>query len=273
MAARFPQSASSVAYQIKAAYSSKILAIYWAASADSVHRLYPGDTATTILTRATSGAGFNATDGRITGTVSGASGVYFSDSKSGGLGTTEAGPLTYIASYWGDLFNGGGNAWLFGNATPMDTFNDHTSAKVSSYSIDLVRKGAVTLTLSSAIGIADDVAAWVVLGYRYDPADGTAQHRLWNNGTELTAQRANGASGISGTIGATATPFIFGGTVAGTGNTKLEGECWIVGKDISDADMAAITANPSIVIELASGGGGGSKTGITYFYQRGNRNV
>lgn len=256
MAARFPQSATSIAYRIKPAYAGKVLAIYWPASADAVHRLYPGDNATTILTRSTSGAGFNATEGRITGNVVGASGVYFADSRTGGLGTTEDGPLTYIGSYFGDLFNGApaGGVWLFGCGTPMDIFNDRTAAKANSYGIDMVRRGAATLTMGSAISMADDVPALCTLAYRLDPSDTTAHHRIWANGAEVTSMRATGVPSSGLTVGATASPFRFGGTMVGSGNTKMEGECWIVGTDLSDAQLSAITADPSIVIEPYSAG-------------------
>lgn len=250
MAARFPQSASSVAYKIKAAYSSKVLAIYWAATADSVHRLYPEDTATTILTRATSGAGFNATDGRITGTVTG-TGEHFSDSKTGGLGTTESGSLTYIASYYGDLFNGIGQTWIMGCVAPMDVFANRQSLKVSSsYNISFVRPGGAIG--SNAAGGNNNVAAFMVFGMRHVAADPTARYRSWANGAELTGVRSSSAPSSSVTVGDASNALRFGGTAAGTGNTRMEGECWIVATDLSDAEMDAITADPSIVIEEAA---------------------
>lgn len=63
MAARFPQSTTSVAYRIKPAWASKIHVLYWAADADKLHRLRSGDSATTILTRSASGCTFDATNG------------------------------------------------------------------------------------------------------------------------------------------------------------------------------------------------------------------
>lgn len=245
MAARFPQSATSVAYRIKPAYSAKVLAIYWAATADSVHRLYSSDTATTIITRSTSGAGFNSTDGRITGNF-GTS--VFTDSKTGGLGTTEDGSLTYIASYYGDLFNGVSNTWFIGCNAPMDTFNNKQSLRVdSTYNVSFVRSGSAVG--AHAAGGSDDVAAYMVVGLRHVAADPTARYRAWANGAELTGVRSTSAPSSTAIVGDSSNALRFGGAALGTGNTKLEGECWIVATDLSDAEMDAITADPSIVIE------------------------
>lgn len=247
MAARFPQSSTSVAYRIKTTYSSKVLAIYWAATADSVHRLYSADTASTILTRSTSGAGFNATDGRITGNYGTA---VFSDSKTGGLGTTEDGSLTYIASYYGDLFNGASNTWFMGCNTPMDVFNDKQSMRVdSNYNVNFVRSGGAIGT--NAAGGSDDVAAYLCVGLRHVAADPTARYRAWANGAELTGVRTTSSPSSTAIVGDASNALRFGGTALGTGNTKLEGECWIVATNLSDAEMDAITADPSIVIETA----------------------
>lgn len=252
MAARFPQSAAPIAYRIASAWASKILAVYWPASADSVHRLYPGDNTTVLVTRAASGAGFNVSEGRITGNVRGAGGVYFSDSKSGGFGATEADALTYIASYHGDLFAGVGDPWVFGCATPMDTFNNVMSCKGNNYTLDLVRPNASVGSLASNMGAGDDVPGWMTFGLRHAPADPVARYRTWANGAELAGIRNTGAPPSSVTVGAPATPFRFGGTATAAGNTRMEGECWIVGAALTDSDMAAITANPSILIEPAS---------------------
>jgi hypothetical protein len=247
MPARFPQSATSVAYRIKTAYASKVLAIYWAATADSVHRLYSADTATTILTRATSGAGFNSTDGHITGTVGGA-GIHFSDSKTGGLGTTEDAALTYIASYYGDLFNGVGETWVMGCAAPMDVFASKQSMKVATaYNIGFIRSGGTIG--GNAAGGNNNVPAYMVFGLRHVPADPTARFRAWANGAELTGVRTTSAPTSTAAVGDASNALRFGGTAAGTGNTRMEGECWIVATDLSDAEMDAITADPSIVIE------------------------
>ena len=247
MAARFPQSATSVAYRIKSAYSSKVLAIYWAATADSVHRLYSADTASTIITRSTSGAGFNATDGRITGNFGTA---VFEDSKTGGLGTTEDASLTYIAAYYGDLFNGASNTWAIGCATPMDAFTNKQSLKVdSSYAVNFVRSGSPLG--SNNCGGGDDVAAFMVFGLRHVAADPTARYRAWANGAELTGLRSTSSPSSTAIVGDASNALRFGGTALGTGNTKLEGECWLVATDLSDAEMDAITADPSIVIEVA----------------------
>jgi hypothetical protein len=250
MPARFPQSASSLNWRIKPAYSSKVLAIYWPATADSVHRLYSADTSTTIITRSTSGASING-DGLLTGNVTGSGGVYFSDSKTGGLGTTEDGNYTLIASYWGDLFNGVGDVWAMGCAAPMDTFANRQSLRTTSYAWDFVRSGS---TLGqNAINGADDVLAWMVVAIRQVPSDGTARFRAWANGAEITSLRSSTAPSASSTVGDASNALRFGGSATGTGNTRAWPECWIVATDLSVADMDAITADPSIVIEVVSG--------------------
>jgi hypothetical protein len=248
MPARFPQSASSLNWRIKPAYSSKVLAIYWPATADSVHRLYSADTSTTIITRSTSGASING-DGLLTGNVTGSGGVYFSDSKTGGLGTTEDGNYTLIASYWGDLFNGVGDVWAMGCAAPMDTFANRQSLRTTSYAWDFVRSGS---TLGqNAINGADDVLAWMVVAIRQVPSDGTARFRAWANGAEITSLRSSTAPSASSTVGDASNALRFGGSATGTGNTRAWPECWIVATDLSVSDMDAITADPSIVIEAA----------------------
>ena len=249
MAARFPQSGTSVAYRIKAAYSSKVLAIYWAASADSVHRLYSADAATTIVTRSTSGAGFDGTEGRITGTNRGAGGVYFSDSKSGGFGTTEDGSLTYIASYYGDMFNGIGEPWAMGCATPVDAGLTKMGIRGNNFGWEFNRSGGAVGYYGGVA--ANDVADWMTVGIRHVAADPTARYRCWINGAELTGVRSTSAPSSNAVVGDASNALRFGGTALGTGNTKLEGECWIVATNLSDAEMDAITADPSIVIEVA----------------------
>ncbi len=252
MPARFPQSASSLNWRIKPAYSSKILAIYWPATADSVHRLYSADTSTTIITRSTSGASINS-DGLLTGNVTGSGGVYFSDSKTGGLGTTENGNYTLIASYWGDLFNGVGDVWAMGCAAPMDVFVNRQSLRTPTggYTWDFNRAGN-TLGSNNAGG-ADDVLGWMVIGIRQVPADGTARFRAWANGSEITALRSTSSPSSSATVGDASNALRFGGSATGTGNTRAWPECWIVATDLSVAEMDAITADPSIVIEVVSG--------------------
>jgi hypothetical protein len=250
MAARFPLGSSSIGYKIKAAYASKVLAIYWPATANSVHRLYPGDTSTTIITRASGGGGL--TEGRITGTNVGSAGVYFSDVKSGGLGTTEGGSCTYIASGYGDLFFGIGDPWIMGCATPMDGFNSRMSIKGETYNMGFVRPGSSIG--ANNVGGGDDVLGFMGFGLRHVVADPTARYRVWANGSEVTGLRTTTAPASSVTVGDASNPLIFGGSAAGTGNTRFEAECWIVATDLSDTEMADITADPSIVIEAAGGG-------------------
>lgn len=249
MAARFPQSTTSLGWRIKPAYSSKILAIYWPATADSVHRLYSADTSTTIITRSTSGASING-DGLLTGNVTGAGGSYFSDSKTGGLGTTENGNYTLIASYYGDLFNGVGDVWALGCAAPMDGFLSRQSLKSATYTWDFVRSG--NSLGSNNAGGGDDVLGWMVIGIRQVPSDGTARFRAWANGAEITGLRSSTAPSSSATVGDASNALRFGGSATGTGNTRAWPECWIVATDLSVADMDAITADPSVVIEVVT---------------------
>jgi hypothetical protein len=250
MAARFPQSTSSLNWRIKPTYSSKILAIYWPATADSVHRLYSADTSTTLITRSTSGASING-DGLLTGNVTGSGGVYFSDSKTGGLGTTENGNYTLIASFYGDLFNGVGDVWAMGCAAPMDTFVNRQSLKASSFTWDFARSG--NSLGSNNAGGGDDVLGWMVIGIRQVPSDGTARFRAWANGAEITGLRSSTAPSATATVGDASNALRFGGSATGTGNTRAWPECWIVATDLSVSDMDAITADPSIVIEVVSG--------------------
>ena len=92
MATRFPQSATSVAYRIKAAWADKIHAIWWAAGADSVHALRSGENATTVITRSASGATFDTENGVIVGDIN----SYFTDTESG-LSSCDSG----LALVWG----------------------------------------------------------------------------------------------------------------------------------------------------------------------------
>lgn len=256
MAARFPQSGTSVAYRIANAYSSKIKALYWAASADSVHRLYSSDTSTTILTRATSGAGFNATDGLITGDVNGSGGVYFSDSVSGGFGVTEAGPFVYGYGFFGDLFNGASaDFWVMGAVAPMDAFRNKAAIYVAGSGDNMPVSGQSPST--SLGGLSDDVAAWETRAFRYDSGDGVATSRGWRNGAEVTGFRTSPTASASNTIGDASNALRFGGSESGTGNTNLHPDCWWVASGLTDAELNAITADPSVMIEVSGGAVGG----------------
>jgi hypothetical protein len=260
MAARFPQSSTSLGWRIKSTYSSKVLAIYWPATADSVHRLYSADTSTTILTRSASGASING-DGLITGTVT-ATGSHFSDTKTGGLGTTEGGSVTYIASVYGDLFNGIGDTWLMGvNASAnMDVFAARMALKGTSFNWSFVRPGSNIG--DNAAGGNNDVLGWMTIGLRHVVADPVQRYRGWANGAELTGIRTTSAPVSPVTVGDASNPLRFGGTATGTGNTRAWAECWIVATDLTDAEMDAITADPSIVIEETPAGGGSVGAGL-----------
>jgi hypothetical protein len=252
MAARFPQSASSLTWRIKPAYAGKILAIYWPASADSVHCLRTGDTATTLITRSASGAGFNA-DGRITGTVGGAGGVYFSHGVSGGLGVDENDHYVLGCSYYGDIFNGvSGGTWLIGADTFPDSFTNAGSIKVYSsiYTFDISPAGGGGT--NNAAGGNDDVRAFISMAMRHDPADGTAKFRFIANGAEVIGARSNPTVSSTNLIGSPGRPLKFGGTYTGTGNTSLDGEAWYVGANLSVAEVEAITADPSTIIEFVA---------------------
>lgn len=252
MAARFPQSASSLTWRIKPAYAGKILAIYWPASADSVHCLRTGDTATTLISRAASGAGINA-DGRITGTVGGSGGVYFSHGVSGGLGVDENDHYVLGCSYYGDIFNGvSGGTWLIGAGTYPDGSWDAGAIKSQSsiYTFDIGPAGGGGA--NNAAGGNDNVRAFISMAMRHDPADATAKFRFVANGSEVVGARSNPTATSTALIGSTDRPLKFGGTYTGTGNTSLDGECWYVGTNLTVAEIEAITSDPSTIIEFVA---------------------
>lgn len=244
MAARFPQSATSVAWRIKPAYASKILSLYWAASANSVHRLRSGDTASTVLTRATSGATFDATNGRITGTST----VPFTDSVAGGIGgLRENSDFTLGAVYYGDLFNSVAETYAISSVPGPD--GGVAGAKLEFYSnfpYFNVQGGAFT----SATGFSNDVDKAIILAMRTLQSDGTAKQRGWVGGTENTSFRANTTPTSTALIGDTSRPIYFGNTVASSGNSYAAFEAVFIGTGaLTDAEMAAITADPSILVE------------------------
>lgn len=243
MAARFPQSGSSVAYQIAAAYASKIKAVYWAASADSVHALHAGDTATTIVTRSATGAGFNA-DGRITGTNN----SVFSDSHAFGL--NEQSDIVFGCFAYGDMFNGmGANvATLIASKSPPDTFDDGFKLSASGYSIGAKLKGGGGKSAVTA-GQGDDVPAFFDIAARRAAADPINTFRVWINGFESTADRVNAAASAGPDA---ITALYFGGSFTGTGNTSIQWEgCFLASGDLTDAELDAITADPTVLIEAA----------------------
>lgn len=248
MAARFPQSGSSVAYRIKPAWASKILVCYWAASANSVHRLRSSDTATTVLTRSTSGATFNATEGRIEGNST----VYFTDSIAGGYGgLQENSDFVFGASYYGDIFNGiTPKLGVIGSLQAPDTFSDGFGLNIESFNWTAYIGGSGAMNNISSGSMGDDVAGWMVLAARTLQSDATAKQRVWANGAEVAGARANLTSSSTAKLGDTGRPLYFGGTKNGTGNTKAAGEFWFLGVGLSDADMVSITTDPSQVIEV-----------------------
>jgi len=258
MAARFPQSGSSVAYKIATAYAGKVVAVWWAASADSMHRLFAGDTASTIITRSTSGAGFDSGNGTITGTIEGASsGQYFSDYKSGGLGLTEDAAFGLGFSAYGDIYNGVGvGGVIIGTGAPLDIFDNKSKIQFTSYDI----AGGISSTAGSALhsgNIGDDVRAWMNYAMRYNPSDPIQKLRYWVNGSEDTGERLSATASSSANIGDASNPVYFGGSKAGTGNTSIDLECVYIHTGLSDAELATITADTSVLIEAAGGGGGG----------------
>lgn len=245
MTARFPQSASSVAYRIAAAYASKIYGICWAASADSAHRLHTGDNATTIITRAASGASFDAANGRITGNSS----TLFTDFVSGGIaGLRENSDFTLGAVYFGDQFNGVPDTMAIGTTAPPDSFNNGSKFLFSG---NVCYIG--TTTISTGVGgFSDNADKAIVFAYRNAQGDATAKQRLWANGAEVTAARTNAAPSSTSLIGDTSRPLYFGGTCqhGSNPNTKLQFEMMFIGSGaLTDAEMAAITADPSVLIE------------------------
>lgn len=247
MTARFPQSGTSVAYRIAPAYAGKILALYWAASANSVHRLRAGDTATTILNRATSGATFDATNGRITGTST----VPFTDSVAGGIGgLRENGNFTLGAVYYGDLFNSVAETYAISSVPGPD--GGVAGSKLEFYSnfpYFNVQGGAFITTA----GFSNDVDKPIIFAMRNLQSDGTAKQRGWVNGTENTSFRANSTPTSTALIGDTSRPLYFGNTVAASGNSYAVFEAVFFGTGtLTDAEMAAITADPSVLVEAYS---------------------
>lgn len=248
MAARFPQSGSSVAYKIKAAWASKIKVIYWAAGADSIHRLRSGDTATTVLTRSASGCTFDATNGVITGANDT---TYFTDSIAGGYGALqENSNFTYGGAFYGDLFNGISAASIISAEPPPNIFGDGFHLRAAGYGVEYGVNGSVANVISGAAG--NDVAEFTTFSVRHDQADATADVRIWLNGSESVGDRVTSASPTStNLIGDTARPLYLGGSATGTGNTKVQWEFAFFAGVLSDADMATITSDPASVIEVA----------------------
>jgi hypothetical protein len=245
MAARFPQSTTAVAYQIKAAWASKIKAIYWAADANKVHRLLPGETVSTIITRSATGTTYNSTDGRIQGTPS----ALFTDGISGGIGgLKENSNMTFGFSWWGDLFAAGGKTRMIGSLAPPT--GSCMRADCDSYTIYMSVDGAGGI--NGGVGIADDSPALHSHAWRYDAGDATAKLRGWQDGSEVTAFRSSPTTSSTSEIGGTGRPLYFGGSLAASGNTQIEFESAFLAGVLTDAEMVTITSDPASVIEVAA---------------------
>lgn len=248
MAARFPQSGTSVAYQIKAAWASKIHVLYWAADADKLHRLRSGDTSTTILTRSASGCTFDSTNGVIAGNNS----TRFTDSIAGGYGALqENSNFTWGASWWGDMFNGGMSGSVGISSAAATTFGTSFLARTAADSIGWATEDGPEVT-SPATPFTDNVVGYMTLAVRHDQADATNDLRAWGSGSEFTAKRTNVNPVDTSLLGDTARPLYIGDSKTGTGNTKAHFEFAFLAGVLSDADMATITSDPASVIEVAS---------------------
>lgn len=246
MAARFPQSTTSVAYRIKPAWASKIHVLYWAADADKLHRLRSGDAATTIITRAATGAGFDATNGVITGSIT----TYFQDSIAGGYGATqENGNWSAVIGYYGDCFSAFGAIAGIASSTPPKPSGGF------SLGFDSYRPNFCFFNNNTGAGGAqsDDVADWMTIGVRNDQADTPYKQRAWINGTrqDYADYQTNYSTANTSLIGDTARPLYLAATYTGSGNTKQHFEFAAFCAALSDADMATITSDPASVIELA----------------------
>jgi hypothetical protein len=248
MAARFPQSGSPVAYRIKSAWSSKIKAIFWAVAADKVHMLRSGDTASTVITRSAGGAGYDATNGRITGNTT----TYFQYEQSGGFGgLKENDNFCFGVSCYGDLWAGGiSEIRPITSALPSDSFANGFKAVFTGGSAWNLAGGSGN-TYGGAF--ANNVDDWMTVCIRHDQADATATFRGWLNGSELVAlQTAVSKPSKTDVIAATGRPLYFGASVTGNSPSHVDFEaCWIAGV-LTDAEMATITSDPSSIIEVSS---------------------
>jgi hypothetical protein len=249
MTARFPVSATSVAYQINATWASKIHVLYWPAGADSLHRLRTGEAATTVITRASSGATYNATDGRIEGTST----VSFTDSISGGYGgLRELDNYTAGVTAYGDMFNGvGAKKILFGSLPASDGFDGGFKMSIQNYVGKWGQQG--TSGSINLPGLSDNVVAISSSAMRHNQSDPTNTVRMWDGGTEVSSGYAHTPSSTS-LLGDTARPFYIGSTFTGTGNTKFWFEAaWFGAGSLTDAEMVLLTNDPSQMIEAAGG--------------------
>ena len=254
MAARFPVSATSVAYQIKAAWASKIHVVYWPAGADSLHRLRTGETVTTIITRATSGATYNATEGRLEGTST----VYFRDSIAGGYGAlTEEGPWAAGGSAWGDLFDGvsaPGKALI---ASADVSIGDYIGGFYINAKGPYLKISSAASYLDQNYPFAENNNSLSAFAIRYHATDDVSKRlRTWADNVE----RTNNYHLVSNTnlIGSPARELYLGGSNSSAGKANVHPECmWFGAGTLTNAEMALLSVDPSQMIE-ASGGGGSS---------------
>lgn len=261
MAARFPQSATSLPWRINAYWAARGLQfIAWPASADSCHVLLAGDAATRIVPRATSGAAFDATTGRITGNST----IDFTFSVAGGIGAMTEQSYSYFGfSHYGSFPNGKTNPALnliTSNATIGlgISWRAGGSAGGQYDIVGGISNGGNTLLRDTTNGTPNytiNTQHFVTGAIRYQRDDPIAMQRIWYTGVEAIVRRTSPAAPSSTTkIGDTGQPLIFGGSYYLDANTRLEFECAFDGlagasTGPSDADMAALTANPSIAIE------------------------
>lgn len=252
MAARFPQSGSAIAYKIKDAYASKIKALYWAASADAVHVLRPGDTATTILTRTATGATFNSTDGRISGSSGNDAADHFQDYITGGYADDDD-DFSFGFGVYGDVFNGkpAGSAIIISASSPADIAYPGGFAAHITSSIGLFHKDGDFL--GQVPDFANLTPSLETVAARYVAADATAKSRVWINGSENTGLRSAGIpKGTPQTYGTSTRPIYFGWTYDGGAGSIVEWEFAFIGTGtLTDAELDAITADPTVLIEAA----------------------
>ena len=258
MATRFPQGTGNLAYQIKAAYASKIHAIYWAVGADVIQRLRVGETATTPLTRAATGATFDANNGRIAGSTGSASDDYFVDSKSGGY-QMDAADYTFGVGVYGDMWGGVTATQSTCHIISVgydQTFSSGHHVSVGSSEIQPKHKGGNWGT--SVPGLGDATETLETYAMRYVAADATAKSRMWRNGSEYTTARSAAApTGTNEVIGDASRPIYLGFAINEGANKKVEWEhAWFGTGLMSDADLDEITnptsGGPAIMIEAVT---------------------
>lgn len=261
MTARFPQSSSPLSWRIKPEFASKIFVVYWSAGADSLHRLRAADTTTTLITRASSGCTFNADYG----TIEGSSTTTFTDAIAGGYGAlTEASDFSFGASWYGDIHNGVGDVTVgIGSTTPPDVFDNGFKVFAQNYGFSASVKGW-RLDGLSVPGAGNDVQGWMNIALRTAQSDAIAKQRQWGNGAETVAARANRTSTGTDLLGATARPLYLGQSRIGSGGSKASFEFAFLGtSDMTDADMVAITTDPSVLIEEVSASTDATAPGAT----------